>query len=99
MIRDAEWLKRHLTVKSVEQVSLQRQLVYLGKPHSSVLEATAAASMEGRNSMVLYLVRKGEIDWFELASSICKLILAHQKLSDSLFFVSLLPLLSYSLTL
>ncbi|KAA1076394.1 hypothetical protein PGT21_005731 [Puccinia graminis f. sp. tritici] len=88
VIRDAEWLKRHLTVKSVEQVSLQRQLVYLGKPHSSVLESTAAASMEGRNSMVLYLVRKGEIDWFELASSICKLILAHQKLSDSLFFVN-----------
>ncbi|OAV92499.1 hypothetical protein PTTG_01164 [Puccinia triticina 1-1 BBBD Race 1] len=90
VIRDAEWLKRHLTVKSVEQVSLQRQLVYLGKPHSSVLEATAAASMEGRNSMVLYLVRKGEIDWFELASSICKLILAHQKLSDSLFFMTIL---------
>ncbi|KAA1076386.1 hypothetical protein PGT21_005519 [Puccinia graminis f. sp. tritici] len=90
VIRDAEWLKRHLTVKSVEQVSLQRQLVYLGKPHSSVLESTAAASMEGRNSMVLYLVRKGEIDWFELASSICKLILAHQKLSDSLFFMTIL---------
>jgi len=90
VIRDAEWLKRHLTVKSVEQVSLQRQLVYLGKPHSSVLEATAAASMESRNSMVLYLVRKGEIDWFELASSICKLILAHQKLSDSLFFMTIL---------
>ncbi|PLW32719.1 hypothetical protein PCANC_19560 [Puccinia coronata f. sp. avenae] len=90
VIRDAEWLKRHLTVKSVEQVSLQRQLVYLGKPHSSVLEATAAASMEGRNYMVLYLIRKGEIDWFELASSICKLILAHQKLSDSLFFMTIL---------
>ncbi|POV96419.1 hypothetical protein PSHT_15145 [Puccinia striiformis] len=81
VIRDAEWLKRNLTVKSVEQVSLQRQLIYLGKPHSSILEATAAASMENRNSMVLYLVRKGEIDWFELASSICKLILAHQKIN------------------
>ncbi|KAI9626277.1 hypothetical protein KEM48_010529 [Puccinia striiformis f. sp. tritici PST-130] len=90
VIRDAEWLKRNLTVKSVEQVSLQRQLIYLGKPHSSILEATAAASMENRNSMVLYLVRKGEIDWFELASSICKLILAHQKLSDSLFFMTIL---------
>ncbi|KNE88504.1 hypothetical protein PSTG_18092 [Puccinia striiformis f. sp. tritici PST-78] len=31
----------------------------------------------------------GEIDWFELASLICKLILAHQKLSDSIFFISL----------
>ncbi|KAI9628703.1 hypothetical protein H4Q26_017966 [Puccinia striiformis f. sp. tritici PST-130] len=32
----------------------------------------------------------GEIDWFELASSICKLILAHQKLSDSLSFMTIL---------
>ncbi|KNF02959.1 hypothetical protein PSTG_03908 [Puccinia striiformis f. sp. tritici PST-78] len=74
VIRDAEWLKRNLT---------------LGKPHSSILEATAAASMENRNSMVLDLVHKGENDWFELASSIRKLILAHQNLSDSSFFVSL----------
>ncbi|KAH9441137.1 hypothetical protein Pst134EB_029786 [Puccinia striiformis f. sp. tritici] len=58
--------------------------------NSSILEATAAASMENRNSMVLYLVRKGEIDWFELASLICKLILAHQKLSDSLSFMTIL---------
>ncbi|KAI9617177.1 hypothetical protein H4Q26_013041 [Puccinia striiformis f. sp. tritici PST-130] len=32
----------------------------------------------------------GEIDWFELASLICKLILAHQKLSDSLSFMTIL---------
>lgn len=90
VIRDAEWLKRHLVVKSVEQVSLQRQLAYLGKTHLSVLQATAAAAMESKNSMVLHLVRKGEIDWFELASSVCKLILVHQKLSDSLFFMTIL---------
>ncbi|MBW0477365.1 hypothetical protein O181_017080, partial [Austropuccinia psidii MF-1] len=90
VIRDSEWLKRHLVVKLVDQVSLQRQLVYLGKTYSSTLKATATASMDGKNSMVLYLVRKTEIDWFELASSVCKLILANQKLSDSLFFMTIL---------
>lgn len=89
VIRDAEWMKKHLVVKQVEHLALHRDLIYLGTKHSSVLQATASATMEGRNTMVLYLARKTEIDWFELASTVCKLILAHQKLSDSLFFVRL----------
>lgn len=90
VIRDAEWMKRNLVVKQVEHLALQRDLIYLGTKHSSVLQATATASMENRNTMVIYLARKTEIDWFELASTVCKHILAHQKLSDSLFFMTIL---------
>lgn len=96
VIRDAEWLKRHLVVKHVEQLALQRDLLYLGTNHTSVLQSTATATMEGRSTMVLYLARKTEIDWFELASTVCKLILAHQKLSDSLFFVCRVLTRSYN---
>ncbi|KAH9824771.1 hypothetical protein DFH28DRAFT_941666 [Melampsora americana] len=90
VVRDAEWMKRNLVVKQVEHLALQRDLIYLGTKHSSVLQATATASMESRNTMVIYLARKTEIDWFELASTVCKHILAHQKLSDSLFFMTIL---------
>ncbi|KAI7966156.1 hypothetical protein MJO29_001904 [Puccinia striiformis f. sp. tritici] len=85
LVKESSKIQRSVPQRTERSKEIRR-LIH-SKPHSSILEATAAASMENRNSMVLDLVHKGENDWFELASSIRKLILAHQNLSDSSFFI------------
>ncbi|GAA99452.1 hypothetical protein E5Q_06151 [Mixia osmundae IAM 14324] len=90
--RDAEWVKSHLSVGIVDSLEFHRTLKHQTVVKTHVTSASAAATLEdGQRKLMLYLAANiPEIDYFEVASSLCRLILTKPKLQDSLLFMTLL---------
>ncbi|KAH8916083.1 hypothetical protein BT69DRAFT_1356002 [Atractiella rhizophila] len=86
--KDAEWIRKHLEVVQVSNIENVRTLVHNGDRFVRTQHLTACTLME-QGAMVLFLAGR-EIDYYEVASSLCKLILTRQRMNDALLFMTLL---------
>lgn len=88
--RDADWLKAHLTVHEVSGLTLRRDLAYGGTTHSYSRKASASVATPSNSEMRLYISTATELDWFEVATGLCKVLLKRERSNDALMFNTIL---------
>jgi hypothetical protein len=91
---DTRWLEKNLSVKVVSSISLRRSL--RGHTLSHTEKRSAACMLERHNGCTLY-VTAGNYDTYQIASSLCKLLLDRPNQSAYLNFEQFLNLTLYQL--
>lgn len=88
---DMAWLENALKVSEVSAPGIQqtRVLNYQGQTWKDVQRCSAMANPSQRD-MSLYVSGDMELDWFEVASALCKALLKKQHLQDVLLLMTVL---------
>ena len=91
---DAAWLGDVLTVHEVTEPGIQqtRVLTYQGQTWKDVQRCSAMATRPStwKQALLLHVATDMELDWFEVASALCKSLLRRQHLQDVLLFMTVL---------
>ncbi|KAK4050523.1 hypothetical protein OIO90_005106 [Microbotryomycetes sp. JL221] len=88
---DAEWIQTHLQVYEVRSIELVRTLNF-GKEfrkHAQAVSAYSKLATRGAD-VCLYIASNLEIDYYEVASSLCRLLLTKLRPNDALLFMTIL---------
>lgn len=87
---DPEWIQKHLQLHEVKSIELVREL----RTPQGVKRATAAASacakMMPNGDIGLYISRSLELDFYEVAMGLCKLLLSKLRANDALLLLTIL---------
>lgn len=85
-----DWLKRNLNVRDVTRIERKRTLL-LG-PSRIVRSSPASAAATQEKGSLLLRISAGfqDLDYYEVAAALTGLILAKQKIHDTLLFMTLL---------
>ncbi|KWU45472.1 hypothetical protein RHOSPDRAFT_28836 [Rhodotorula sp. JG-1b] len=87
---DPEWIQKHLQLHEVKSIELVREL----RTPQGVKRATAAASacakMMPNGDIGLYMSRSLELDFYEVAMGLCKLLLSKLRANDALLLLTIL---------
>ena len=84
------WLKRNLQVREVSRIERQRTLVFGPSRFVRSSPASAAATMEKSILLLRVSAAFQDLDYYEVAAALTRLILAKQKIHDTLLFMTLL---------
>jgi len=91
IVRDTEWLRKHLFVKGVEGKALIRQRTF---KHDGKVERhtqyTTALTTYANSNLQLFVSISQELDWFEIASVLNQYLLRRQDLSQVLLYMTML---------
>lgn len=89
--RDLAWLQQHMVVREAGAPGLQqtRVLRHGGHEWRNVQRCSAMAQTRGRQ-WELYIARDMELDWFEVALALGKVMLTRQPLQDVLLLMTVL---------
>ncbi|KAF9330531.1 hypothetical protein BG006_006519 [Podila minutissima] len=83
-----DWLTTKLKVRQVPEILLRREFVPTGATHT---ESTTACIVQDQSRAYFLLVTpKGDMDYFDIADALAKLLLKKKKLNDSIWWSSLL---------
>ncbi|KAG8964407.1 hypothetical protein FRC03_001808 [Tulasnella sp. 419] len=90
-----EWLSQgeNFTVRGCQRLKLSRTLTFQGKSNSKAQEVSATAVMVSRlgiTRLVLLLSKNDRLDMYEVANSMCKILLKNPRPQDSLLFMTIL---------
>ncbi|KAG8883551.1 hypothetical protein FRB97_006398 [Tulasnella sp. 331] len=91
-----DWLAtgNNFQVRGCGKLNLVRTLNFGGKRLTKVQEASAAAELATRfgssGPLSLFISTQDKLDMYEVAHSICKLLLKNHKVNDSLLFMTIL---------
>lgn len=86
---DAKWLERHLTVTSVQSISLRRRLE--NHPETNT-ERRSAACTNSRDNCTLYVTADGPLDMYQIAQAMCPVLLKRHGQQSYIFFEPFLTL-------
>ncbi|KAF9088566.1 hypothetical protein BGX23_007256 [Mortierella sp. AD031] len=83
-----DWLTTKLKVRQVPEIQLRREFTPTGAIHS---ESTTACIVQDQSKAYYLLVTaKGDMDYFDIADALAKLLLRKKKLNDSIWWSNLL---------
>ncbi|KDE08540.1 hypothetical protein MVLG_01317 [Microbotryum lychnidis-dioicae p1A1 Lamole] len=91
---DPDWIQsgggKHLQVIEVRSIELVRTLSVgrTTKRHSQAASAFAKASSQG--DLLLYIAGDVELDYYEVATALCRLLLSKQRANDTLLYMTIL---------
>ncbi|GAA5980148.1 hypothetical protein JCM10908_001550 [Rhodotorula pacifica] len=87
---DPEWIQKHLQLHEVKTIELVREL----RTPQGVKRATAAASACAKTlpngDIGLYISQSLELDFYEVAMGLCKLLLSKLRANDALLLLTIL---------
>lgn len=85
-----DWLKQNLRVREVTRIERQRTLV-LGPSRTIKSSSASAAATQEKGTLLLRISAAfQDLDYYEVAAALTRLILAKQKIHDTLLFMTLL---------
>ncbi|KAK9702383.1 hypothetical protein K7432_011269 [Basidiobolus ranarum] len=88
LYHDADWLATRLKVRQVLEIELYREFIPTKQTH---IEATSACVVQDHaKNYYLLVTGQGEIDFFDVADTLAKLVLKKKSLNDSFLWSSLL---------
>ena len=86
------WLnnERNFIVRTFGKVTVTRSLNFAGARSSKSIETSAIARREGRGAIQLWLAGNAQVDMYEVATSLCRLLFDTYKVNDALLFMTIL---------
>ena len=86
------WLnnKGNFIVRTFEKITVTRSINFTGVKSSKSIEASAIARREGEGAIQLWLTDNAQVDMFEIATSLCRLLFYTHKANDALLFMTIL---------
>ena len=86
------WLnnERNFIVRTFGKVSVTRSLNFAGAKSSKSIETSAIARREGKGAIQLWLASNAQVDMYEVATSLCRLLFDTYKVNDALLFMTIL---------
>ncbi|KAF9653296.1 hypothetical protein BDM02DRAFT_3177637 [Thelephora ganbajun] len=86
------WLNddSNFIVRSFEQVTVTRSLDFAGAKSSKTIERSAVARRAGEGAIQLWLAGNEQVDMYEIATSLCRLLFDTYKVNDGLLFMMVL---------
>ncbi|KAF9904314.1 hypothetical protein BX616_001345 [Lobosporangium transversale] len=85
---DLDWLTTKLKVRQVPEIQLRREFVPTGATH--IESTTACVVQDQAKAYYLLVTAKGDMDYFDIADALAKLLLKKKKLNDSIWWSNLL---------
>ncbi|KAF9371790.1 hypothetical protein CPB97_001717, partial [Podila verticillata] len=83
-----DWLTNKLKVRQVPEIQLRREFIPTGATHTE--STTACVVQDQSRAYYLLVTPKGDMDYFDIADALAKLLLKKKKLNDSIWWSSLL---------
>ncbi|KAF9202020.1 hypothetical protein BGZ49_007791 [Haplosporangium sp. Z 27] len=83
-----DWLTTKLKVRQVPEIQLRREFIPTGTTH--VESTTACVVQDQSKAYYLLVTAKGDMDYFDIADALAKLLLKKKKLNDSIWWSNLL---------
>ncbi|KAG0338943.1 hypothetical protein BG000_003116 [Podila horticola] len=83
-----DWMTTKLKVRQVPEILLRREFVPTGATHTE--STTACVVQDQSRAYYLLVTPKGDMDYFDIADALAKLLLKKKKLNDSIWWSSLL---------
>lgn len=86
------WLnnERNFVVRTFGKVTVTRSLNFAGARSSKSIETSAIARREGKGAIQLWLAGNAQVDMYEVATSLCRLLFDTYKVNDALLFMTIL---------
>ena len=86
------WLnnERNFVVRTFGKVTVTRSLNFAGARSSRSIETSAVARREGKGAIQLWLGGNSQVDMYEVATSLCRLLFDTYKVNDALLFMTIL---------
>ncbi|KAG0267611.1 hypothetical protein BG011_002919 [Mortierella polycephala] len=85
---DLDWLTTKLKVRQVPEIQLRREFIPTKAMH--VESTTACIVQDQSRAYYLLVTAKGDMDYFDIADALAKLLLRKKKLNDSIWWSNLL---------
>lgn len=92
-IRATEWLKDegNFTIRTFKKFTVTRSIKFAGAKSTISIEASAAARLEGKGGIELWLIDDFErVDMYEVAAPLCRLLFNTRKANDALLLMTIL---------
>ena len=88
------WLndERNFIVRTFDKVTVKRSLDFVGARSSKSIETSAIAKREGEGPIQLWLAGNAQVDMYEVATSLCRLLFDTYKANDALLFMTMLSM-------
>ncbi|KAF9933479.1 hypothetical protein FBU30_005320 [Linnemannia zychae] len=83
-----EWLTTKLKVRQVPEIQLRREFLPTKAIHNE--STTACVVQDQSKNYFLLVTAKGDMDYFDIADALAKLLLRQKKLNDSIWWSNLL---------
>ncbi|BGP44913.1 hypothetical protein JCM10450v2_000728 [Rhodotorula kratochvilovae] len=87
---DPDWVQQHLQVFEVRSIELVRSLTSAQGLKRSTAIASACAKLAPNGDIALYISQSIEVDFFEVAMGLCKLLLTKMRSNDALLLFTIL---------
>ena len=86
------WLnnEKNFVVRIFGKVTVTRNLNFAGARSSKAIETSAIARREGKGALQLWLAHNTQVDMYEVATSLCRLLFETYKVNDALLFMTIL---------
>jgi len=86
------WLnnERNFVVRTFGKVTVTRNLNFASARSSKSIETSAIARREGKGAIQLWLAGNAQVDMYEVATSLCRLLFDTYKVNDALLFMTIL---------
>lgn len=86
------WLnnERNFIVRTFGKVAVTRSLNFAGTKSSKSIETSAIARREGKGAIQLWLAGNAQVDMYEVATSLCRLLFDTYRVNDALLFMTIL---------
>ena len=72
------------------KVTVTRNLNFAGVKSSKAIETSAVARRESKGAIQLWLAHSSQVDMYEVATSLCRLLFETYKVNDALLFMTIL---------
>ena len=82
--------EKNFVVRTFGKVTVTRSINFDGAKSSLSIETSAVARREGRGAIQLWLAGNVQVDMYEVATSLCRLLFDAYKVDDALLFVTML---------
>ncbi|KAF9644423.1 hypothetical protein BDM02DRAFT_3272450 [Thelephora ganbajun] len=88
------WLnnERNFVVRAFGKLTVTRSLNFAGTQSSKTIETSAIAKREGKGEIQLWLAGNAQVDMYEVATSLCRLLFDTHRVSDALLFTTILSM-------
>ena len=88
------WLNNegNFIVRTFRKVEVTRSINFAGVKLSKSIEASAISRQKGRGEIQLWLACDMQVDMYEVATSLCRLLFGTHKVIDALFFMTMLSM-------
>ena len=86
------WLnnEKNFIVRTFGKVTVKRSLNFSGAKSSKSIETSAIARREGKGAIQLWLAGNAQVDMYEVATSLCRLLFDTYRVNDALLFMTIL---------